>query len=446
MSLPRSSPLVTENKNKFFTRHILSPVMSGLGKSVSVVGILSAVYPDMPGGFILPGVTGGVCGISNFAVEYHFVTKSAYSDAAITAHADHGSVVTWRDQMVAAIVFVSAGGVAFSSGYKTMLKTGSLPFAGVAAYISYAGHIRGHGQKWFGETNKNLGDTWLGYVLKSITLDFKMVRENIIDINGMTTELFPAFEAILGMTSIYTFAGLLGVTNLPPVIAASFFTVYAPYFAHKGFGQEVMRYSVGMNAIEHHYLASVLYKLTTVSAKIMDVTISLPGDVLSIVLPPKFVLWTSILSAGATSGYTSFAEGLMKLPHSIASQFEWMPEWGAGLVGVLIDGLATSSHFIASWDKTILVSKNEMEESLLEEKVEPEVVKIGIKKIVKQRFDEDASVESRSCGTRITARAKAYYHYLFDGCIKTIFHNSATVATDDQPCDTLTIPPNICRT
>jgi hypothetical protein len=380
---------------KATAKHLSAPVLAGGGKFLGMASVVFAF-----GG---PGVAaylvGGLAGLANFYVEYHYTTKAvvnAGNAAAITQQ--NNAALNARDQTLAMVVFASSLAQGGTDGYKAFLKTGGmLPMAIPATLLGQASHFHSNAHKCFYDvTGKNLNDTWIGKMNCVFTLDYHWFNKNIFDMKYLIATFYPEFEVALQIAAVLSAAKKVSI-NHPAIIAAvSLYSVYGLYYRYKGYGQEVMKASLELEG-QHKGLAKGVNSFAERVSKLVDVVVTVPNDALiSILVSPKVALWGSTLVDGLTGGFATFHEGFERLPPSIGEKLVDFPAWAAGLIGAGLTTTATCTQFLASLKPTTSSANGA-------------VKKIGVEAMAIERF---GSVDVSMRPADIASRAKCYGSYL----------------------------------
>jgi len=396
--------------NPICNRFIGPTIVSFVGKTLGISGAIVTTFPyndHLP--FIATGV-GLFCGMSSGIARYHLITKANISPG-VTLYPEGTATtpVTLKDERNAAVIALASSSDAVLEGYKTSLKTGDINptlswvFVITSGYNQLVSGMQATGQKWFGEEGKNFRDTWIGYILdKATTLDTAWITKNIIDIKSLTTTLKPTVEIASQYVSMLDFGKIVGASSPASMIGVHALAIAGTHtqnYSPRGYEQKIMNFNLNTHSKEKNYSAWVFDTAGKVVDKITAVG-AVPLDLLSIVIPPKYVLYGAHALGSAVCGMTIYTQAFSKMPLTIFQN----PYFAGPLIaiGSMAYVYSELTSLRAAWDQTVTISKK----NPLNDEKEEQKIKIGVLPLVQKKFGEENPNDSY-----ITGVNKRFWNY-----------------------------------
>jgi hypothetical protein len=384
--------------NPFCNRFIAPTLVSFTGKTLGIASAILTTFPYSPALPAIAATAGLAAGISSGMSRYHLITKANIKPGVqLSEEGETLQPISQNDELNATAIVIASSSEALLEGYKTSLKTNKVSpllawiFVITSSYNQLVTGMQANGQKWFGEDGKNLSDTWTGYLSDKITtFDFDWVTKNIIDIKSLITTLKPTIEMSSQYVSVLDFtkssgipitstASLIGIHTL--AIAGSHTQHYAP----RGYEQQIMQQNLKTDISQKKYSSWCLEKVADVIDGVAAVG-AIPLDLLSIVLPPKFVVFGSQILGNSISGYNVYASILPKLPIGfLQSSYVAIP---LITIGTAVYTYSEVTSLIAAWNQTVTLPK---EKPLADEKdsaTPPKQIQIGVLPLLNKKFGE----------------------------------------------------------
>lgn len=381
---------VADNTNPICNRYIGPTIVSFAGKSLGIAGAALTTLPSSKGTPIVAGVAGLVAGLSSGMSRYHMITKANIEPGIHLVEPGASTVpVNSSDELNAVVITAASTSDAVLEGYKTSLKTNQLnpilscTFVLTTGYNQLITGTQANGQKWFGEQGKNYTDTWTGYVFDKLTsFDAEWITKHVIDIKSFITTLKPAIEISSQYVSLLDFSKLIGVPSgslLANSIAIS--GAHAQNYAPRGYEQEIMKKSLRSDS-DKSYSAWCIDKL----GKVIDGVVAMgaiPLDVLSIVVPPTYVVYGSQMLGAGAGGYSLFSQIVTKVPVSVLQNpYVAIPIIVVGTAAATYSELTSLK---AAWNQTITVTSQPDEKGAPPKQ---EKLQVGVLPLLTEKFGE----------------------------------------------------------
>lgn len=374
-------------------KHMGEPLISSFGKMAAGAELFLLCDKSA----LIGGGIGVVLAICNGVVQYHYITlPAAKGEQKLDTTISNQESSSCNKLGVPLIIALSSAGESTSSYVKTFLKTGGNIYLAVgAAYLDFLTYTHANGQALYSnKSGGNIKDCWLGKVTQFMTLDYEIIRKNILDVKSLATQSYPFYQGLVQMLATFTLGSAFGI-GLPFTLPLALFTAYSQYNIHKGYGQQVMSHTfdVLQRKQEHQYLAWLIDRTVSLAYGFADRLINLVPDALSILLPNKAVMHTSNVLAGLVSG-AELGKKVVTINFLKKIPTEALEAMGA--LGMI---WATTSTYFAAQKQTI----NEEE--------------IGVNQLVETRLGKQQ--EQGTCGERTKLTAISCCRYTFLPCPKT---------------------------
>jgi hypothetical protein len=406
---PEQSP-----SNPVCNRYIGPVIISFLGKSFGIAGAIVTTFPQTKEVQYIAAASGLAAGISNGMSRYHLITKANISPGVILVPVGANTAITRQDEKNANIINVASTSDALLEGYKTNIKTQELvPWLSWSIVLSVFYNqlvtgIQANGQKWFGEAGKNYCDTWSGYVFNKLTtLDVQWIKKNIIDIKSMIATLKPAIEFTSQYASMLDFGILIGipqnsVCTLAAAHAVAIVGSHTQNYAPRGYEQQIMQQSMREDSTSKKYLAWGVCKIVQLADGAAAIG-AIPLDLVSIVVPPKYVLYGANILGGVACGYSLYSQIIRKIPMVfLQNSYIAIPVITIGTIGYAYSEVTS---FMAAWDQTITFKNPPQELSNKEDKLQ-----IGVVPLLKEKYGTDDPASSYT--ESVKKRFLNYKHYV----------------------------------
>lgn len=398
------------------SRHIVAPLFSTVTEAIAINQILEATLPSTLSQTALPAVTGWSLGAGGFFLKYHFTTGLILKPGItmVSKVPTEKQSLSFETQGKSALVLLSSiasGLVDAYKKYKLTLELGphlAMAFATETFFLQQVAHLQGMGQTWMGIDNVNINDTWGGRKGKIFTLDVELITQYVIDIKSLSAKLYPAIEAALQYASVINFGRLIGYADPCVLSILGFLAAYRQYIIHKGFTQQIIKFHLALEKRKHVGLSWIIDSLVNICANLIDLVISLPGDLLAALFSPSYVIKPLSSLVGGINGYSFFKKTMDPPPTFLTNLIGDVPAWGYGIAGAVIDNVAEySKHKAAETQKVTIIKSIEQDQKITHI---TNIKSIGINRIMEKKLgkaDPDAGIISG-----IVRRFGCYANYL----------------------------------